>query len=108
MATENEKLMDLLEKLTEKVSALESKKVGNNTPIGGTTPIGGAAQKQGDGKGPMAWRQISPKDNEPKEKTVEGKIYRHCATCRQGKGLWTTGEGLHGTEQHDPTKSKKK
>ena len=56
----------------------------------------------------MAWRREAPKEEEPTEKTVEGKRFKHDGKCRQGKGLWTTGEGLHGSEEHDPTKSRKK
>jgi len=56
----------------------------------------------------MTWRRDPPKEGEPTEKTVDGKKYRHCGRCRQDKDFWTTDEGFHGTEDHDPTKSTKK
>ena len=37
---------------------------------------------------------------ESKVKTVDGKSTKWCEKCRQGKGLWTVGNGLHSTEQH--------
>ena len=98
LATENEKLIGLIEKLTQKVTALESGKGDRNN----------RRNDQERGKGPMAWRREAPKEGESKEKTVDGKKYMHCGKCRQGKGLWTTGEGLHGNDDHDPTKYKKK
>ena len=60
---------------------------------------------QGAGKGPMAWRRVAPKEGEPTEKTVDKKLFEHCEKCRHGQGLWTMGDGLHGTAEHDPNKS---
>ena len=62
--------------------------------------------KQITGAGKFTWRKIAPKEGKSNEKVVDGKSYKHCQTCRQGKGLWTTGLGLHGTNDHDPTKSR--
>ena len=93
--SETAKMLDLIAKLTDKVSALESaprqrerRNVGNG------------------GKGAMAWRREPLKEGDPVEKTVDGKKYKHCQNCNQGKGLWTVGLGLHGTSEHDPTKSR--
>ena len=53
----------------------------------------------------MAWRQVAPEEGQPTEKTVGKKQFKCCAKCCRGQGLWTTGDGLHGTEEHDPNKS---
>ena len=98
MSTESTKMLELIERLTNKVSALERR--GGGTPANNRTT--------GAGKGRMAWRQECPKAGEPVEKIVEGKAYKHCQTCRKGDGLWTTGVGLHSTTDHDPEKSRKK
>ena len=97
MSTDNDKVLELLEKLTEKVNALEKR--------GGTTVTGARFDA---GKGRMAWRRVCPKAGEPLEKMVDGKLYKHCQTCRKGEGLWTTGAGMHSTAEHDPEKSRKK
>ena len=46
------------------------------------------------------WRCKTPNGNEPKEKTVDGIIYKWCGKCRQGKGLWTKGDAAHTTTEH--------
>ena len=51
------------------------------------------------------WRYIAPKDNESKEKKVDGEMTKWCQKCRKGKGMWTKGRTLHSTEEHDPSKS---
>ena len=38
---------------------------------------------------------------------LDGKTYKYCAKCCHGKGYWTSGDSLHSTEEHDPTKFKK-
>ena len=101
LATENEQLMDLIINLTHKVNALESRK-------GGRSDQNRDCNAGGGGLDPMVWQRVAPKEGEPAEKTVEDKKYKHCSNCRQGKGLWTTGEGFHGTTDHDPSKSRKK
>ena len=53
------------------------------------------------------WCYIAPKDGESQTKTVDGVLFKFCQTYRCGKGHWTTGESLHRTKQHDPTKAKK-
>lgn len=30
-----------------------------------------------------------PKDGEPKEKTIDGKLMYYCGKCKRGKGRWT-------------------
>ena len=50
----------------------------------------------------------NPKEEEPTIKTVDGKKYEYCKSCRQGKGLRTTGLRQQGTCEHDPTKNRKK
>ena len=80
---------------------------GNRGQGGGNRGQGGGTQN-GGGKGKMAWRKIAPKENEPQQKELEGIKYNYCATCRGGKGLWTRGEGIHKTSEHDPTKWKQK
>ena len=80
---------------TQKVADLEGEKGNQKQANGG----------KGPGKGPMAWRCIAPKEGEPTEKTVGDKQFKCCAKCCQGQGLWTTGDGLHGTEEHGPNKS---
>ena len=92
------KLLELIERLTKKVSALESK--GDSKP--------NQRQRPQQDRGRMAWRREAPKEGELLEKTVDGKKYKHCGTCRKGEGLWTTGAGLHGTPEHDPERSRQK
>ena len=92
------KLLELIATLTKKVSALE----------GNVEKRYNRKENAPPGTGRMAWRRESPKEGEPLEKMVDGKRYKHCRTCRKGDGLWTTGEGLHGTSEHDPDKSRKK
>jgi len=58
--------------------------------------------------GKMAWRKVAPKDKEDQTKTFENVLYKWCGKCRGGPGLWTKGDGLHGTEDHDPNKGRKK
>ena len=56
---------------------------------------------QGKSYPPLAeWRKIAPKGDEPKEKTVEGILYKHCEKCRQGNGLWMGGDKAHFTADH--------
>ena len=54
------------------------------------------------------WRREKPKDDEPRIKVVDGKTYEYCEKCNKGNGLWTTGTSQYNTQQHDPTKYKKK
>lgn len=54
------------------------------------------------------WRTVAPKNNEPNEKVVNGITYKYCAKYCRGKGYWTSGDSLHGTDEHDPTKFKKR
>ena len=94
MAT-NDKLEGSVETLIKKVAELETGKPTQQKTNGG----------QGTGKGPMAWRRVAPKEGEPTEKTVNEKLFKCCEKCRRGQGLWTTGDGLHGTAEHDPNES---
>ena len=90
----NDKLYEMLEKImktSQKDNTNNNKRNNNNT----NTP------------GKMAWRKIAPKEGEPHTKTFEGIEYKYCGKCRRGEGLWTKGEGLHGTADHDPAKRKK-
>ena len=94
MAT-NDELEGSAETLIEKAAELETGK-----PIQQKTNGG-----QGTGEGPMAWRRVAPNEGEPTEKTVNEKLFKHCEKCCRGQGSWTTGDGLHGTAEHDPNKS---
>lgn len=53
------------------------------------------------------WRYIATKEGKPQTKTVDGILYKFCQTCCNKRGFWTTGDCLHGTKQHNPTKAKK-
>ena len=58
-------------------------------------------------KGKMAWCKVPPKQGESNTKIFENRTFKWCAACCKGKGLWTTGAGLHETKDHDPTKFSK-
>lgn len=80
------KMLDIIARLTNKVSALDSrsnqkerKNIGNR------------------GRGTMTWRSEPSNECKPLEKDVDGKKYRQCQNCRQGKGMWISELGLHGT-----------
>lgn len=90
---------ELVETLNKKVVDLEA---GKNSQQNSN-------QGEGAGEGPMAWRRAASKEGKPTEKTVDGKVFKCCCikSCL-GQGLWTTGDGLHGTEEHDPNKSTRK
>ena len=103
--TEEHSHMATSDKLEEPVETLTKKAA---DPEAGKNTQQNANQGQGAGKGPMAWRRVAPKEGEPTEKTVGNKVFKCCGECHRGKGLWTTGDGLHGTEEHDPNKSARK
>ena len=84
MTTENEKMLELLQTMTEKVSALEKADGGSS---GGGGNRKSTTNVWNGGGGIMAWRRVPPKEGETDEKIVSGKKYKHCCTCRQGKGL---------------------
>eukprot|EP00980_Cylindrotheca_fusiformis_P022212 scaffold9102_cov166-Cylindrotheca_fusiformis.AAC.2 len=48
------------------------------------------------------WKTLPPNSskNEPKEKTIDGVLYKWCGRCRGGRGLWTGGESAHYTHEH--------
>jgi hypothetical protein len=48
------------------------------------------------------WRSVPPdtSKNEPKEKTVEGVIYKWCGRCRGGRGSWNSAGAAHFTADH--------
>ena len=65
----NNKLEELVGKLTKKVADLEAGK--------STQP--NTMQGQGSGNGPMAWRRVAPKEGDPNEKTVGEKLFKYCS-----------------------------
>ena len=65
------KLLELIEKLTEKVSMLE----GNITKTSNQKQ--NTKQYTQPRSGRSAWRKVAPKSGEPLEKVVDGKIYKH-------------------------------
>ena len=86
----NDKLLKMLKKLLQKENNKNnSNNNSNNQP------------------GKMAWRKVAPKQGEEETKTFEGVDYKWCGKCRWGEGLWTKGDGLHGTADHDPNKRRK-
>ena len=50
-------------------------------------------KRQQDNKKQVKWKTITPKDSEPKEKTVDSVLYKGCDKCRGGKGFWTSEKG---------------
>lgn len=96
----NSELIKLVRRLEKKVEELQinGQRGGQNANDGG---------RNGKSNGPTSWRRVPPADGAPTEKTVDNQLFKFCAKCRQGRGLWTTGQGLHGTEQHDPSKRKR-
>jgi hypothetical protein len=46
------------------------------------------------------WRFKAPESGEPKEKTVDGKLYKFCEKCKQGSGFWTGNRNIHTTAEH--------
>ena len=87
----NEKLFQMLEKLLQRENRNNNNSNNNNN----------------NKPGKMAWRKVAPKQGEEETKTFEGINYKWCGKCRRGEGLWTKGDGLHGTADHDPSKRKK-
>lgn len=60
------------------------------------------SNKKNDSK--QNWRHTAPKERKLHTKTVDEKLYKWCQTCRKGKGHWTTGDSLHSTDKHNPSK----
>lgn len=50
--------------------------------------------------GEKNWRVVPPKKDEPREKTVDGTLYKWCGKCRGGDGFWNGGEKAHLTDEH--------
>ncbi len=42
-----------------------------------------------------------PTKGEPREKTIDGRLYKWCGKCRGNAGRWTTGKSAHFTHEHD-------
>eukprot|EP00980_Cylindrotheca_fusiformis_P022352 scaffold9224_cov170-Cylindrotheca_fusiformis.AAC.2 len=49
-----------------------------------------------------AWKRVPPNtaNNEPKEKTVDGIVFKWCGKCRGNRGHWNGGDKAHFTEEH--------
>ena len=90
MMKNNERLLEALGKLLDNLDNKNSDKKYNSNIA----------------PGKMTWQKIAPKEEEDKEKVFENIRYKWCGKCRGGKGLWTKCEGLHGTNEHDPSKRK--
>jgi hypothetical protein len=54
------------------------------------------------GKPAKDWRYVPPDSskNEPKEKSVNGVLYKWCGKCRGGTGAWNSAEAAHFTADH--------
>ena len=67
-----------------------------------------ANTNKSDKRLPLAeWHKKPPGANESHTKTVDGKEYKWCGKCLQGKGLWTTGKTMHSTNEHRTRKERK-
>ena len=96
-----------LEKILSAINSI--KNAGNNSASNSNNRNSNAnSNSLGNNKrrtpGKMAWRKVAPQDGEPNTKMFEEVEYKWCGKCRDRKGLWTKGEGKHGTNEHDPTK----
>ena len=58
------------------------------------------AANNNNNNGPAAWRLIPPGEGEPTTKTVNNVVFKYCAKCRNGKGMWMGGDKAHTTEEH--------
>lgn len=98
MMAQNQELIKMMKDLSAQVDTLKKANNSRGQPNNN--------QNNGKGKGKMAWRKIAPKEGESTTKMFEGMQYEYCGTCNKGEGLWTCGEGKHGTKEHDPSKRK--
>ena len=55
-----------------------------------------------------AGKWAKPKDGEPQEKMIDGKLHKFCRKCNRGKGRWVSGDNAHLTADHVDGFMKKK
>lgn len=96
----NQQLCKLLSKLLPVLEKSTSNPKDNGGGRGGRKNLNA-------GKGEISWRTVASKEGEATTKLFVGVTYKWCENCYCGGELWTKGEEMHDTADHDPTKRKK-